>query len=122
MTAMSWRECADAGMTATEAAQHRGQSQGAARYHAKRGGFKFRPGYDVQRQQLRAMFADPVTGPALRKNAAEASRKWWADPANNPLVLLTPEQRAEYDRWKNNYGFTRDAALRAVGRSDLVGK
>lgn len=122
MTTMSWRECADAGMTATEAAQHRGQTVATAREHARRDGFNFRSGYDAQRRQLLALYADPVTGPALRKRTSDAARKWWADPANNPLVLLTPEQRAEYDRWKNNYGFTRDAALRAVGRSDLVGK
>lgn len=122
MTAMTWRECADAGMTATEAAQHRGQTVATAREHARRDGFNFRSGYDAQRRHLRALYADPVRGPELRKNAAEASRAWWADPANNPLVLLTPDQRAEYDKWKNNYGFTRDAALRAVGRSDPVGK
>lgn len=42
-----------------------------------------------------------------------------ADPARNPLVLLTAAERADYDLLMRN-GYSRVDALTAIGRSDLI--
>lgn len=66
--------------------------------------------------RFKKMNADPV----FRANAIAAVKAWWADPANNILAALTPAQRAEYDRMKNAYHMTRQEALKAIKRADLM--
>ena len=42
------------------------------------------------------------------------------DPAFNPLVLLTPNERAAYDALIRKIGSTRASVLAFIGRADLV--
>ena len=67
---------------------------------------------------------DPVGGVMTtcgRHSAANAKRmrKRHADPDHNPLVMLTTQERADYDTFKRN-GYSRDDAFRAIGRADLI--
>ena len=67
---------------------------------------------------------DPVGGVMTtcgRHSAANAERmrKRNADPDHNPLVMLTTQERADYDTFKRN-GYSRDDAFRAIGRADLI--
>ena len=111
MTAPStWRECADAGMTLTEAARHLGKTVHAGSQYAKRHGFAFRKDYSANAERMRKLHADP----AFAKANAERMRKLHADPEFNPLAALTPEQRADYDTLKKA-GYTREEAFEALG-------
>lgn len=71
---------------------------------------------------------DPVDGvmttcgrhsAAHAERAAELMRKRNADSDHNPLVMLTTQERADYDTFKRN-GYSRDDAFRAIGRADLI--
>jgi len=57
--------------------------------------------------------------PEVRARMSEASKKAWADPEKNPLAGLSVAERADYDLLKRN-GYSRDEALAAIGRGDLV--
>lgn len=96
---MSWEECAAAGMTAKEAAQHRGTSPRAPYHYAHRHGISFRSGRDC---------------PQYRAGQAERARRQHATPGSSVLSRLTPEQRADY-RVLRAAKYTREEALRAVG-------
>lgn len=89
---MTWAECAAAGMSQREAAEARQVSISAAKMAAKRLGLTFRP---VPKKE------------ALNR------------PEVNPLVLLTPTERADYDLLKRA-GHSRNDALRSIGRGDLI--
>lgn len=138
----SWEECADAGMSAAEAAEARGTSVWAARDATKRHGVKFRdarkdPEFaaanaERMSERMKRRYADPafaaVNAEQLRglhrdpkriAAHAKAMRRKWADPAYNPLAALSPEERADYDLMKRNK-FTRNEALTAIGRKDLI--
>lgn len=54
---------------------------------------------------------------ALRSGQQPAKRR--ADPANNPLVLLSPVERAGYDAFKKA-GYRRAESLAKIGRSDVL--
>jgi hypothetical protein len=88
-------ECAAANMSAAEAASAMGVSLGAAYQRAHRAGV------------------------ALRDTRAERMRKRNADPDHNPLVMLTTQERADYDALKRN-GYSRADAFRAIGRGDMI--
>lgn len=79
------------------------------------------------RARMLAVRADPEAMARQRENAAAAvrSREFrekirqkalarWADPAFNPLVGLTPEQRADYDTLRRVGRLSRDEALAKV--------
>jgi len=100
----TWEDCATAGMSKSEAARARGVCVQAAQDYARRTGLRFVDGRSTQ------VYKD-------RRSAIQKARK--ADPALNPLVLLTPEERADYDLMKRK-GFTRAEALTSIGRTDLV--
>ena len=53
--------------------------------------------------------------PGFQEKTQEGHRRWWSDPANNPLAALTPDQRAVYDRLRNK-GCDREAALTEAGK------
>lgn len=118
---MTWEECCAAGMSQAEAARARGMSKSAAGEYAKRHGLVFADGiYSPSRRQaaserMRARMADPVQ----RERAGQAVRERHADPARNPLLRLTPAERADYDLFKLK-GCTREEAFRLIGRVDLV--
>jgi len=67
------------------------------------------------RKRMRKLHADPE----FAKAHAERMRKLHADPDHNPLVMLTTQERADYDTFKRN-GYSRDDAFRAIGRADLI--
>jgi hypothetical protein len=140
----TWRECAEAGMTATEAAQHLGKTANAGSQYAKRHGFAFRKDYSAHAERMRKRHADPEfakanaermrkrhadpefakanaermrklnADPEFAKANAERMRKRHADPEFNPLAALTLEQRADYDVLKKA-GYTREEAFEALG-------
>lgn len=97
----SWEECAAAGMTHTEAARARGVTRAAASHAARRMGLVFADG---------------------RKSAAHAERMraLHDDPSRNPLVQLTPAERADYDTLVKRGGLSRAEAFRAIARVDLI--
>ena len=66
-------------------------------------------------ERMRKRNADPEFAAAH----AERMRKRHADPDHNPLVMLTTQERADYDTFKRN-GYSRDDAFRAIGRADLI--
>jgi hypothetical protein len=98
----NWRECAEAGMSLSEAARHLGKPVSSGWAYARRHGFAF-----VQNQEKN------------RERHRERMRRLHADPARNPLVLLTPAEREDYDVCMRA-GRTRAEALRAIGREDLL--
>ena len=66
-------------------------------------------------ERMRALNADPE----FAKAHAERMRALHADPEFNPLVVLTPAERADYDVLKRA-GYSRDDVFRAIGRADLI--
>ena len=66
-------------------------------------------------ERMRKLHADPEFAAAH----AERMRKRNADPDHNPLVMLTTQERADYDALKR-YGYSRADAFRAIGRADLI--
>ena len=66
-------------------------------------------------ERMRKLNADPEFAAAN----AERMRKRNADPDHNPLVMLTTQERADYDALKR-YGYSRADAFRAIGRADLI--
>ena len=66
-------------------------------------------------ERMRKRNADPEFAAAH----AERMRKRNADPDHNPLVMLTTQERADYDALKR-YGYSRADAFRAIGRADLI--
>lgn len=127
---LSWQDCAAAGMSASEAARAKGATLSAASHAARRLGLTFR---DARRDQanaerMRRRNADPKfratlrnlhADPEIKAARAERIRRLHANPAFNPLVRLTEAERADYDRCKRA-GMTRDEALRAIRRTDLI--
>ena len=57
--------------------------------------------------------------PEVKERHREATREALNRPEVNPLVLLTPRQRADYDILRRAR-YSRDDALRAIGRPDLI--
>ena len=70
-------------------------------------------------ERMRQLNADPEFAAANAERAAERMRKFNADPDHNPLVMLTTQERADYDTLKAA-GYNRDDAFRAIGRADLI--
>ena len=97
MSKPSWAECRAANMSAKEAAEAMGVTRFAAYRSARSGGWKWR---------------------GTRSEVLSARMKArHQDPAFNSLVLLSPAERAEYDRM---IAHPRDAVLAAIGRADLI--
>ena len=71
-------------------------------------------------ERMRRLHADPEFAARHAARHAERMRRLNADPARNPLAALTPEERADYDVLRRKGGLTRDEALRAIGRGDLI--
>lgn len=112
----NWRDCAEAGMSLSEAARHLGKRPSSGGRYAKRHGFSFaKKSADLTRERLRRLHADPEFAERHR----ERIRRLHADPARNPLVLLSAAERADYNVCKRS-GMTRAEALRAIGREDLL--
>ena len=63
-------------------------------------------------ERMRKRNADPE----FAKANAERMRRLNADPEFNPLVALTPEERADYDILRKA-GYTRAEAFAAMGRT-----
>lgn len=90
-----WEECAAAGMTATEAAAHRGRSVKSAYAMAQVHGIRFAPHHKPE----------PKPKPAARPNV---------------LDILSPAEAEDYRFLTKRYRYTRDEALVAIKRADLV--
>ena len=102
----AWYLCAQAGMTLTEAAAHLGKSRSAGCEYAKRHGFSY----------AKAKW----NSPSHVAHSTARLRQMQNDPKRNPLVLLSPKERAEYDELTKRHRYRRAEALVAVGRADLV--
>ena len=66
-------------------------------------------------ERMRRLHADPEFAAAN----AERMRRLHADPNHNPLVMLSAQERADYDILKAA-GYSRDDAFREIGRGDLI--
>ncbi len=102
----------DAGWSIRHAAREWGTSPRAVARAIRREGVA----WPSQREATRRLHADPE----FAARHAERMRRLNADPARNPLAALTPEERADYDVLRRKGGLTRDEALRAIGRGDLI--
>jgi len=89
-------------MSTTATAKARGVKIQSVSSWANRNGVNFRRDYS-----------------ASAERGAERLRKLHADPDRNPLVLLSPEERAAYDNLKRKR-YSRPDAFRAIGRADLA--
>ena len=65
--------------------------------------------------RMKALHADPE----FAERSRERMKALHADPFRNPLVLLTPAERADYDVLVRKGGLDRATALAAIGRDDL---
>ena len=106
------------GECAADVARRLGVSRAAACKAQRRTGIRLA---DARAERMRRLNADPEFVKARDERAAEHMRRLNADPARNPLAALTPAERADYDTLRRKGGYTRSDALRAIGRSDLVG-
>jgi hypothetical protein len=75
-------------------------------------------------ERMRKRHADPEFAAAnaerMRKLHADPEfAAAHADPDHNPLVMLTTQERTDYDALKR-YGYSRADAFRAIGRADLI--
>lgn len=57
--------------------------------------------------------------PDVKERHRAAMKETMNRPDVNPLVLLTPTERADYDLLKRA-GHSRNDALRSIGRGDLI--
>ena len=110
---MTINDCHAAGMSLKQAAEALGISYNATVSRAKRAELKFPD------QRKTPEFAARILGQNKNPAFDEARRKRWRDPKHNPLVLLTPEERADYDLLKRNR-LSRKDALKAIGRLDIL--
>ena len=117
MSKPSWDECRAANMSAREAAEARGVTAMAAK-QAARGKWKWREvRSELAAARMKAMHQNPAFAAASSARARAKMTALHQDPAFNPLVLLSPAERAEYDRLMRQ---PRDAVLAAIGRADLI--
>jgi hypothetical protein len=75
-------------------------------------------------ERMRKRHADPEFAAAnaermRKRNADPEFAAAHADPDHNPLVMLTTQERTDYDALKR-YGYSRADAFRAIGRADLI--
>ena len=118
---MTWEECARLNMSNNEAAAAMGLSPGRASIWARKLGLKFRDARrDPEQAALmsarsKAAWKDPATrqrmlAPLLKRNTE-----------NHPCwpVGLTESELTDY-RFLRRWHYSRDEALRAVNRADLV--
>jgi len=115
---MTWAECAAAGMSQREAAEARQVSVSAACIAAKRLGLTFRP-VPMKEAMNRPEVKERRRAAMNRPEVKERHRAAMNRPEVNPLVLLTPTERADYDLLKRA-GHSRNDALRSIGRGDLI--
>lgn len=117
----TWQECADAGMSQREAAEAIGVTKQAASQAAKRLGLTFRQAWSDPERLARQSAAQKETwvDPDVRARRIAAMKEARSRPERNPLVLLTETELADYSTLKRA-GYSRGAALRAIGREDLI--
>ena len=58
--------------------------------------------------------------PEFKEKQRAAMVALHADPEFNPLALLTPEQRAEYDLLRKKGGYSREDAMETINRQKAV--
>lgn len=119
---MTWAECAAAGMSQREAAEARQVSVSAANMAAKRLGLTFRPvpmKEAMNRPEAKERLRAAMNSPEVKERLRAAMKAAMNRPDVNPLVLLTPTERADYDLLKRA-GHSRNDALRSIGRGDLI--
>ena len=119
---MTWAECAAAGMSQREAAEARQVSVSAASIAAKRLGLTFRPvpmKEAMNRPEVKERLRTAMNRPEVKERRSAAIKEALNRPEVNPLVLLTPTERADYDLLKRA-GHSRNDALRSIGRGDLI--
>jgi hypothetical protein len=110
---MTIHDCHAAGMSLKQAADAIGISYNATVSRAKRAGLKFPD------QRKTPEWAARICRQNKDAAFAKARYRRWRDPKHNPLVLLTTEERAEYDFLKRNR-LSRNEALKAIGRLDIL--
>jgi len=119
---MTWAECAAAGMSQREAAEARQVSVSAASIAAKRLGLTFRPvpmTEAMNRPEVKERLRTAMNRPEVKERRSAAIKEALNRPEVNPLVLLTPTERADYDLL-TRAGHSRNDALRSIGRGDLI--
>ena len=65
---------------------------------------------------MKALNADPEFAARHRERMKALN----ADPEYNPLAALTPDERSDYDVFVKKGKWSRNAALAALGRHDLI--
>ncbi len=122
----AWAACFAAGMSVTEAARARGKAVCTASRAEKKLGVKPVNGYQSEafRARQRQLMAERWLSPEF----VEKVRRARATPKTaehgglkNPLAMLTPAQRADYDLLRGKGKMTRAEALESIGRADLIG-
>lgn len=89
----------------------------ALRYLAMRGLAEAHRESTATRNGYRVTARGRDAAATLRSGQQPAKRR--ADPANNPLVLLSPAERADYDIFRKA-GYRQAEALAKIGRSDVL--
>lgn len=89
----------------------------AVRYLAVRGLIEVHRHPGAVRNGYRVTTRGREAAAALRSGQQPKKRR--SDPANNPLVLLNPAERADYDVFKKA-GYRQAEALAKIGRSDVL--
>ena len=129
-----WRERAEAGMTARQAADDLGLSVNTARRVANAHGFKFAPHPRSPGRTKEAWLACAAAGMSAKEAAAHLGRKqraadraaraydikWQAAAGRLAALGLTERQIEDYRFLTRKHHYRPAEALRAVGRADLV--
>lgn len=74
---------------------------------------------DARSLHLRVQHRIPRFAEATKKRSASVFRRLWRDPKYNPIVLLTPNEKADYDILTKS-GMKRRDALISIGREDIL--
>ena len=128
MTRPTYEECAAAGMSQAEAARARGAGRSAASLYSKMHNLQFKNGRtdpDSRERRIAALKA-AMTTPNVRAQLSARMKKMRQDPAfaarlgRRIPVGLTDAEVEDYRFLTKRKHLTRDEALRAVGRADLI--
>ena len=76
-------------------------------------------GADARSLRLRTQHRRPNFAAQNKLRAAASFRRIWKDPKHNPMVLLTPDEKQDYDVLVKS-GVRRKEALISILREDLI--
>ena len=127
LRAADWRRCAEAGMTAAQAAEALGRTIRAAWYMSSKRGIQFKGGRVATRARWAACAAAGMTKAEAAKHlgvsrtaATNAAKRYGLRFRGRYDMGLTPKQEAEYRYLTRRCQYRKIEALVAIGRADLV--